>query len=205
MVLSRSPSQAVDRFSMKSPPTVAVCLAAFNGVRWLAEQLDSILLQRDVEVTVFVSVDASTDGTEQWFDVRATENAQIIVLPHGEHFGGASRNFFRILRDVDFTGFDYVCFADQDDIWLTGKLLRAHQILTKTGAAAYSSNVVAFWCSGRKVLVEKSQPQRQWDYLFEAAGPGCTYVLDSALAIELQNFVSSTVRLILCTSILEAE
>ena len=94
---------------------IAVCLAAFNGVRWLAEQLDSILAQEGVAVTVFVSVDQSSDGTEQWIDARAQVDSRIVVLPHGERFGGAARNFFRLLRDVDFSGFDYVSFADQDD------------------------------------------------------------------------------------------
>jgi rhamnosyltransferase len=42
---------------------------------------------------------------------------------------------------------------------------------------AYSSNVIAFWGNGREVFVDKSQQQCRWDFLFEAAGPGCTYVL----------------------------
>ena len=99
-------------------PKIAVCLAAFNGTHWLTEQLDSILAQTGVAVTVFVSVDVSNDGTEDWVDVRAQADSRIVVLPHGENFGGAARNFFRILREVDLSKFDYVSFADQDDIWL---------------------------------------------------------------------------------------
>lgn len=37
------------------------------------------------------------------------------------------------------------------------------------------------------MLIEKSQPQRRWDFLFEAAGPGCTYVLRRQLATALQS------------------
>lgn len=165
---------------------VAVCLAAFNGIRWLPEQLDSILRQQDVALRVFVSVDASSDGTEAWIDSRAAQDNRIIVLPHGERFGGAARNFFRLIREIDFSGFDYVCFADQDDIWFPEKLVRAHEVIVRTSADAYSSNVIAFWPIGRKVLVDKSQPQQRWDFLFESAGPGCTYVMKVGLVQAIQ-------------------
>ncbi len=171
--------------------TIAVCLAAFNGIHWLTEQLDSILSQTGVSVTVFVSVDRSSDGTEEWVDCRAAEDARIVVLPHGERFGGGARNFFRLLRDVDFSGFDYVSFADQDDVWLSDKLARAHEVLLRTGADAYSSDVVAFWPSGRRALIKKSQRQLRWDFLFEAAGPGCTYVMKLKLVLAIQNFIKN--------------
>jgi rhamnosyltransferase len=167
-------------------PKVAVCLAAFNGMKWIEEQLDSILVQSSVDLTVFVSVDQSSDGTEDWIDQRAAEDLRIRVLPHGQQFGGAGRNFFRLLRDIDFSGFDYVSLADQDDCWFETKLARADEVLRQTGADAYSSNVIAFWPNGKRLLIDKSQPQRKWDFLFEAAGPGCTYVMKVAFAQALQ-------------------
>ena len=172
-------------------PKFAICLAAFNGIDWLAAQLDTILAQAGITATVFVSVDQSTDDTEKWFEERAKVDSRIVLLPHGERFGGAARNFFRILRDVDFSDFDYVSFADQDDIWLPNKLVRAHEMLSITNADAYSSNVLAFWPDGRKTLIEKSQPQVKWDFLFEAAGPGCTYVMKKELACAIQDLVRS--------------
>lgn len=172
-------------------PSVAVCLAAFNGMRWLPEQLDSILAQTGVTVTVVLSVDQSRDGTEAWLNERASNDSRVVLLPHGEKFGGAARNFFRIIQDSDFSEFDYISFADQDDIWLPDKLQRAHEMLSKTGADAYSSNVTAFWPDGRKTLIEKSQAQVRWDFLFEAAGPGCTYVTRKELACAIQALLKS--------------
>lgn len=163
-------------------PKVAVCIAAFNGVRWLPEQVYSILSQTGVKVTLFASVDLSIDGTEEWFDQISLCYQNIVVLSHGQHFGGAAPNFFRLLAEVDFSDFDYVSLADQDDIWLPEKLVHAHHVLSKTSADAYSSNVMAFWPDGRRLLIEKSQSQVQWDFLFEAAGPGCTYVVRKELA-----------------------
>lgn len=167
-------------------PRIAILLAAFNGMRWLGEQLDSIFAQTKVSVTIFISVDISSDGTEEWVNQRAQTDIRIIVLPHGERFGGAARNFFRLLRDVDCSDFDYVSFADQDDFWFADKLTRAVDVLQHTRADAYSSNVIAFWPSGRRSVIEKSQPQRKWDFLFEAAGPGCTYVMKTDFVQALQ-------------------
>ncbi|NOT14056.1 MAG: glycosyltransferase [Methylotenera sp.] len=174
---------------INSKPKIAVLLAVYNGKQWLNAQVDSILLQIDVDVTIFVSVDTSTDGSEHICNTLAQQFHNIMVLPLGDKFGGAGKNFFRLIRDVDFTHYDYVAFADQDDIWFENKLIRAVSMLNNTQADGYSSNVTAFWSAGKQQLIKKSQPQREWDYLFEAAGPGCTYVMTSQLAIEIKNVV----------------
>ena len=170
-------------------PSIAICLAAYNGVRYLPQQIDSVFSQTGVAVTVFVSVDVSSDGTEDWIRQLQVKEHRLVLLPYGERFGGAAPNFFRLMREVDFSKFDYVAYADQDDIWLPGKLERAIHRLLETGADGYSSDIVAFWESGRSTYIKKSYPQRQWDYLFESAGPGCTFVLRQNLALELQEAV----------------
>jgi rhamnosyltransferase len=48
---------------------------------------------------------------------------------------------------------------------------------------------MAFWVDGRKVLIRKSQAQKKWDFLFEAAGPGCTYVLKNKLAAAIKKTI----------------
>lgn len=170
-------------------PRIAILLAAYNGMQWIEAQLNSILEQKSVSVKVFISVDPSTDGTLAWSQAMALRHASVEVLPFGERFGGAAPNFFSMFREVDFSGFDYVSLADQDDIWLPEKLFQAHQMLSETGADAYSSNVTAFWADGRQVLIQKSQKQVKWDFLFEAAGPGCTYVIRKQLACAIQSLI----------------
>jgi rhamnosyltransferase len=159
-------------------PKVAVLLAAYNGMQWIEEQLVSILNQADVEITIYISIDPSTDGTQEWCLKFAADNSNIVVLPEAGKFGGASRNFFRLIRDVDFDNFDFIALADQDDIWHSDKLRRATKGIISHQVNAYSSNVTAFWPDGKVQLLNKAQPQVAWDFLFEAAGPGCTYVFD---------------------------
>ena len=178
-------------FTYSIKPKIAVLMTVFNGVRWMEEQLQSILDQNQVRVTIFISVDKSTDGSEAWVDHRASLDSRIHVLPHGQHFGGAASNFFRLFREVDFSPFDYIGLADQDDIWFAEKLLRASQRLIGAGADAYSSDVIAFWENGKRAYIKKSQRQVKWDFLFEAAGPGCTYVFSNQLSLAIQEVLKN--------------
>lgn len=178
-------------------PKVAVCMAAYNGMRWIAEQVDSILGQRGVSITLFVSVDLSTDGTYEYLFERALADERIRLLEYGERFGGAGRNFYRLIRDVPIVDFQYFSFSDQDDVWDCDKILSAVQLL-QSGNDGYSCNVEAFWPDGRVLLVRKAQPETQWDYLFEAAGPGCTYVFSRELWTALQRSVVENWSAIQC-------
>ena len=170
-------------------PKFAVLLAAYNGMQWIADQLDSILAQKDVIVQIFISIDTSSDDTLNWCLSKATQDTRITVLPSTEHFGGAAKNFFHLIREVDFRDFDYIAFADQDDLWLPDKLSTAHNRIIDGNYAAYSGNVTAFWEDGRQMLINKAQPQRKYDFLFEAAGPGCTYVLRTSYALKFKFFL----------------
>lgn len=168
-------------------PKVAVLLAAYNGMQWIEEQVASILNQSGVDVTLYISIDPSTDGTEVWCSAYADEHPGVIVLPAAGTFGGASRNFFRLIRDVELEGYDLVAFSDQDDVWHADKLQRAANAIIGRQVDAYSSNVTAFWPDGTTHLLDKAQPQVEWDYLFEAAGPGCTYVMSKDLVGQLKS------------------
>ncbi|WP_458718170.1 glycosyltransferase [Pseudomonas gregormendelii] len=172
-------------------PKCLVLLAAYNGMQWISEQVDSILQQSGVSVTLLISVDRSTDGTEEWVSHLASVNPNVRHLQHGEKFGGAARNFFRLINEAPLDSFDYFAFADQDDIWSPEKLSRAFECITTEGADGYSGNVTAFWPDGREALIEKSQPQVSYDHLFESAGPGCTFVFTRELFESFQLHISS--------------
>jgi rhamnosyltransferase len=174
---------------VKTPSNIAVLLAAYNGMQWIEEQIDSILNQRNTDVKIFISVDLSIDGTYEWCQALQKRNPRVVVLPYGERFGGAAKNFFRLIRDVDFSNFDFVSLADQDDIWLPNKLQHAISLIKLGGYDAVSSDVIAFWEDGREKMIKKSYPQKIYDYLFEAAGPGCTYVFKASAVINFQKFL----------------
>ncbi len=175
---------------MSDPQTaIAVLLAAYNGIDFIETQLQSILRQQDVKVSLFISADLSTDETYQWCCNFAKTHPQVIPLPYGQTFGGAAANFYRLIKDVDFSEFDYIALSDQDDLWLDDKLATAINRLNKGHFDAYSGNVMAFWQDGRKHLINKARPQRKFDYLFEAPGPGCTFVLRSQPMLQFKSLL----------------
>ena len=98
-------------------------------------------------------------------------------MPQTEKFGSAGNNFYRLIQDVNIANYDYVAFADQDDVWEQDKLIRHIKLMQEEGVDGVSSNVLAFWANGKKKIINKSQPQRELDFLFESAGPGCSFLM----------------------------
>lgn len=167
---------------------IAVLLAAFNGGKYLSDQIDAILDQEldNACVDIFISLDLSVDNSFDICREYASQYENITFLSYGEHFGGAGKNFFRLIKDTDLSEYDYIAFSDQDDLWLNNKLAKAVAVLKSESFECYSSNVTAFWEDGRELLIDKAQAQCDWDFIFEAAGPGCTYVLKRNIFIEFK-------------------
>lgn len=172
-------------------PKIAVLIATYNGIEWIAEQIESIRHQTNVNVSLYFSDDQSTDGTKEFIEELDNNKIELTLLSSEVKFGSAGSNFLRLLKDVNISNFDYIAFSDQDDIWLENKLCEAINVIKLNEVDGYSGNVTAFWPDGTKKLIYKSKPQQKYDYMFESAGPGCTFVFTQKLAIELQRFLSS--------------
>ncbi len=170
----------------KLKPKIAVLIATYNGLGWLPEQIDSILHQQGVDVTIFVSDDSSVDGSDELLMTLAKADPRIILLPKIDRMGSAGKNFYRLVCDVDVSRFDYISFADQDDVWNLDKLSTHVDLMKRHRAEAISSNVLAFWPDGSQMLIVKSQPQKPYDFLFESAGPGCTFLMTQWLIGEVK-------------------
>lgn len=161
-------------------PRVTVLLATYNGRDWLPEQLDSILDQQGVQVDVVVLDDLSTDGTAPYLAERAAADPRITVLPSTDASGSAAANFYRLIQRAPVAG-DLVALADQDDVWVPTKLARHAALIAERGLDAVSSNVTSFHPDGRRELVRKDFPQREFDFLLESPGPGSTFLMTPRL------------------------
>jgi len=100
-----------------------------------------------------------------------------------------TRNFLALMGDNPATAFDFVAFADQDDLWNPDKLWRACQLLAESGAAGYSSATVAAWQNGRERLLKLADVPTPSDFLFEGAGQGCTFVLTAQFYERVRGFL----------------
>lgn len=101
------------------PTSVAILLAAYNGEKFIREQINSIVNQDCDEWTLYIRDDGSGDSTVEVIRQYAAKDPRIILLDGIQTQGGLSENFFALLRAIDA---DYYMFADQDDIWLTDKV-----------------------------------------------------------------------------------
>jgi rhamnosyltransferase len=158
-------------------PTICVLMATHNGRAWVREQIDSILGQVSVQVHLIVSDDASTDGTAELIESIASHDSRVTLVRQPERLGSAASNFICLIQQAPIERYRLYALSDQDDVWHPDKLARHSALLRKHQVSAVSSDVTAFWPSGREALIRKSYPQRRWDYLFEPPGPGCTFLL----------------------------
>lgn len=173
----------------KSKPNTIVLLAAFNGESWIKDQIKSILNQKNTYIKLVISIDKSDDNTVKICEDLKKNNKSIEILPYGKKYGGAAKNFFNLIKSVDLQKFDYIALSDQDDIWFDYKITKSISKLNNKKSKAISSDVLAWFPDGNIKKVKKSWPQKKYDYLFESAGPGCTYLFEKNSFQIFKNFL----------------
>ncbi len=105
---------------------VQVLLSSYNGVEYISEQIESILCQCGVQVELFIRDDGSCDQTMDLIQEYAKKYPNVHFY-QGAHIG-VSKSFFDLMAHAEQSA-DYYAFADQDDVWLPCKLLRAVTLL----------------------------------------------------------------------------
>ncbi len=95
---------------------ISVCMATYNGEKYILEQLNSILVQIKDSDEIIISDDHSTDNT---IEVIKSLNDKRILISYNNGDKGFTSNFENALRQA--TG-DFIFFSDQDDVWLPGKV-----------------------------------------------------------------------------------
>ena len=97
---------------------ISVVMCTFNGAKYLAEQLDSILAQSYSNIEIIVVDDCSTDNTFEILKNYQPKDSRIQVFQNSKNLGFV-QNFSKAISLA--TG-DYIALADQDDIWKPYKL-----------------------------------------------------------------------------------
>jgi rhamnosyltransferase len=97
--------------------TYEVLVCTYNGAEYIAEQLNSIILQQPPPTRILVSDDGSTDATLS----IVMQIASSVDIPICIIFGPQNGIVSNLLNGLVHVETDYVFLADQDDIWLAGK------------------------------------------------------------------------------------
>lgn len=96
---------------------VIVLLSTYNGERYLAEQLESLVAQKDVDVEILVRDDGSKDATVAMLDKWQEKGA---LSWYTSANLGPGKSFIHLLQTA--APGNYYAFCDQDDVWLPEKL-----------------------------------------------------------------------------------
>jgi GT2 family glycosyltransferase len=108
--------QSCSQQPMEERPPISVCLAAYNGERYIAAQLKSILTQLAATDEVIVVDDASRDGTKE--QVLSLGDNRIQLIEHRTN-RGVARTFEDAIRAASGR---ILFLSDQDDLWSPKKV-----------------------------------------------------------------------------------
>lgn len=95
---------------------ISVCMATYNGEKYIKEQLESILSQLHEEDEVIISDDHSSDNTLEIIKTLNDIRIKIFVNELGK---GYSKNFE---NSIAHSSGDVVFLSDQDDVWMPNKV-----------------------------------------------------------------------------------
>ncbi len=112
----------------KATGKVCVVLPTYNGAKYLANQLDSILGQTYENIEVYLRDDGSTDSTEEIIRKYASTYDNVHFIEDDLGNLNCPASFYEIIRRAEPC--DYYAFADQDDIWEAEKVKRAVDALS---------------------------------------------------------------------------
>ena len=122
---------------------VAILMSTYNGQKYVQEQIDSLLSQKDVGVEIIIRDDGSKDDTVALLESIASKTKCITVLK--EENVGVTKSFNLLAAYAkDNSSADYYAFCDQDDVWESDKLivaLRALKGYPETQPNMYFSNL----------------------------------------------------------------
>ena len=113
---------------------ISVCMATYNGLPFVLDQVRSILREIDCDDELVIVDDCSKDGTiEALLSLGDTR----IVLLQNEINQGVVRSFSKSLENAKG---EYIFLSDQDDIWKVGRCTLMKEAMDLGGYNLVTSN-----------------------------------------------------------------
>jgi len=159
--------------------TISVCMASFNGEKFIAEQILSILEQLGENDELIISDDSSTDSTPHIIEQLQQNDSRITFLPRNL-FHNPVYNFENALKKARGK---YIFLADQDDVWLNGKVNQILDLLEINLLVVHDAIVTD---ENKSVIVQSYFAIRKaksgfWHNLYMNSFTGCCMAFKSEL------------------------
>lgn len=121
-------------------PALSIGVPVYNGERYLARCLESLLAQTLDDIEIVVADNKSTDSSLEIAEEFARNDARVRVLPAEENLG-AAWNFNRL---VEATSAPYFCWSPHDDEREPDALRQCVEALDSAPAAVLAYNRAVF-------------------------------------------------------------
>ena len=163
--------------------TVTVLMSTYNGEKYIAQQIESILAQEECDISIIARDDGSSDSTLAI--LRQYEETGKLTFYTGDNLGPA-KSFITLIMKAPES--EYYAFADQDDVWLPEKIKSAIEMMEKYSErpALYSSNMKRA-NSEMDIIAERALPNdvaTDFESVMTVSGRlfGCTMVFNKKMA-----------------------
>ena len=113
---------------------ISVCIATYNGGKYIESQLNSIVDQLEINDEVIIVDDCSKDNTIKI--IESFNDSRIKVFKNNINKG----HVYSFSRAVELSSKDIIFMSDQDDIWRENRVLLMKDKLLKFNALLLSSN-----------------------------------------------------------------
>lgn len=173
---------------------VQVLMSTYNGEKYLEEQLDSILIQKDVNVLLLIRDDGSTDSTREILKKYEKKHACINVI-YGENIG-YKKSFMKLIK-LSNPEIEFFAFADQDDVWFEDKLVRSvkkmleRMKINRENAIVYQSIpcIVNENLKKQQIQYTHELPQSYEEALINGWVQGCTMAFNKRIRDYALNYI----------------
>ena len=163
---------------------VSVCMATYNGSRYIKSQIESILCQLKPYDELIISDDGSKDETISIIEDFKDERIKVVHHVKNRKAPKICTNTFlatfNFENSLKYATGDYIFFCDQDDLWMPDKVAKTINLLSEKPESVVISilNVID---KDNKVIQEN--PTRNiptfWEGLTKCGYTGCTMAFES--------------------------
>jgi len=125
--------------------SITILMSTYNGEKYLEEQLESLLGQKNCNLKILVRDDGSSDDTIKILE--RYKKKELLDWYKGSNLKSAN-SFMDLIKNAPKT--DYYAFCDQDDVWNNDKIEIAIDTLEKIG----NNEKPLLYCSNYELVDE---------------------------------------------------
>ena len=115
---------------------ISVCIATYNGEKFLRQQIESILSQLSHDDEIIVSDDCSSDRTVDLLREFKDERIKLFV---NDSNVGVVKNFENAIKNSTQ---EFIFLSDQDDVWTPNKVEVVKKMLNEYDFVSHNANII---------------------------------------------------------------